>query len=76
MVLGADRDELLGGLAALVAQATADERVVSATVDLSLSGPTAGLTLTVRGRLVSADGPFALVLTITQLNANLQVLRA
>lgn len=72
----ADSPRLQAIRAALVAQATADERVVSATVDLSLSGPTAGLTLTVRGRLVSADGPFALVLTITQLNANLQVLRA
>lgn len=73
---GADSPRLQAIRAALVAQATADERVVSATVDLSLAGPTGSLTLTVRGRLESATGPFALVLTITQLNANLQVLRA
>lgn len=62
--------------AALVAQATADERVESATVELSVSGPSSGLTVVLRARLVSAAGPFVLVLTITRLNANLQILRA
>lgn len=61
---------------ALVAQATADERVQSATVELSISGPAGGLSVNLRARLVSAAGPFALVLTITQLNADLQILRA
>lgn len=62
--------------AALVGQALADERVVAATVDLTTSGPTASKTLTLRGRITTATGPFSLVLTIDALNANLQILRA
>lgn len=62
--------------AGLIGQALSDERVLRAEVDLSVSGPTAGLTITLRGRLTTADGPFALVLTITQLAANLELLRS
>lgn len=62
--------------AALVAQATADERVLGATVDLSVSGAPSGLVVTLRGQIATADGPFSLVLTVDALNANLQILRA
>lgn len=61
---------------ALATQALADERVQSATVDLSVSGSGNALTVTVRGRLISAAGPFDLVLTVSQLAANLQILRS
>lgn len=61
---------------ALVGQALSDERVQSATVDLSATGSGNTLTVTVRGRLVSGIGPFDLVLTVNQLAANLQILRS
>ena len=61
--------------AALQAQATADERVLNATVTLTTSGSAAGLTVTVRGQLFTAAGPFSLVLTVSQLAADLTVLR-
>lgn len=72
----ADSPRLQALRGALVAQATADERVLAASVDLTVSGPTSGRTVTLKGRLTTDDGPFSLVLTITQLNANLQILRA
>lgn len=62
--------------AALAAQALADERVSSARVDLTASGSGDALVVTVRGQLLTATGPFALVLTVTQLAADLTVLRA
>lgn len=64
--------------AALQAQAVADERVQSAVVTLSTStsGTAAGLRLRVTGRLTTAAGPFTLVLTVDQLGANLEILRA
>lgn len=62
--------------AALQAQAVADERVRDATVTLSTSGSAAALRLQITGRLVTAAGPFALVLTVDQLGATLEILRA
>lgn len=61
--------------ASLQAQAEADERVESCKVVLTSSGPPSSLTLKISGRLVTAAGPFALTLTVTQLAASLEVLR-
>ena len=58
------------------ASADVEEGSLGATVDLTTSGPTASKTLTLRGRITTATGPFSLVLTIDALNANLQILRA
>lgn len=71
-----DQPRIRAIAAALAAQAEADERVQSAEVTITSSGPPGGLVLAVKGRLISANGPFVLVLTISQLNANLEVLRA
>lgn len=62
--------------AALQAQAVTDERVQSAVVSLVATGTAAALRLRVTGRLVTAAGPFTLVLTVGQLVANLEILRA
>lgn len=62
--------------AALVTQALADERVQAATVVLAVIGSAPAVSLRASATLTTALGPFALVLTVDQLAANLEVLRA
>ena len=55
--------------AMLVAQAEEDERVLHARVDVVLDAPTRRLLI--RGEIVTADGPFSLVVSIDQLSLEL-----
>lgn len=55
--------------ASLVAQAEEDERVLQARVDVVLDVPTRRLLI--RGEIVTADGPFSLVVSIDQLKLEL-----
>lgn len=81
---GEDVRELLNGavtqpiLAAfqssLEAQALADERVEACSVQIAESGPPAARSLKITASLVTASGPFRLVLTVDQLVAQLELL--
>jgi hypothetical protein len=54
---------------ALVAQAEEDERVLHASVDVSLNTQTRKLFI--RGEIATADGPFTLVVAVTDLSIEL-----
>lgn len=62
--------------AALATQALADERVQAAQVSLTVIGSAPAVALRAAGTLTTSAGPFALVLTVDQLAATLEVLRA
>ena len=62
--------------AALTTQALADERVQAAAVTLTPLGTAPAVTLRAVALLTTSAGPFRLVLTVDQLAANLEVLRA
>ncbi len=62
--------------ASLTAQALADERVSGAVVQLAVTGSGPALSLRASASLTSSAGPFRLVLTVSQLALDLEVLRA
>jgi phage baseplate assembly protein W len=62
--------------AALTAQALADERISGAVVQLAVTGSGPTVALRASASLASSAGPFRLVLTVTQLALDLEVLRA
>lgn len=62
--------------AALTTQALADERVQAATVALVPVGSAPAVSLRASATLTTSAGPFRLVLTVDQLAADLEILRA
>lgn len=70
------RQDLYGLEARLAQAALSDERVQGATVKLEVTGSPGSLALRVEGRIVTAEGPFRLVLSVDRVAADLSLIEA